>query len=168
MQTYGYLSPKLEVRSIGNGKGSFAIADIPKDEVIAAWSGRVIGEEELSGLTLEEKGHTIQIDDELFLAPIGMEEPSDFINHSCDPNAGLRGQIVLVAMRGIRAGEQICFDYAMSDSRAFDEFDCMCGDPSCRKRITGDDWKLPTLWKKYQGYFSPYLQKKIEQIRSAP
>ena len=38
-----------------------------------------------------------------------------FMNHSCEPNAGLSGQVVLVAMRDIRDGEEILYDYAMSD-----------------------------------------------------
>ena len=68
-----------------------------------------------------------------------------------------------MALRDIQPDEEVCFDYAMTDSTPYDEFECHCGLPTCRKIVTGNDWKLPELWAKYQGYFSPYLQRRIEQ-----
>jgi hypothetical protein len=68
-----------------------------------------------------------------------------------------------VAMRDIAVDEEICFDYAMSDSSDYDEFECGCGSPNCRKRISGSDWKKPELQKRYKGYFSPYLQQRIDK-----
>jgi hypothetical protein len=64
-------------------------------------------------------------------------------------------------MRDIQPGEELTFDYAMSDGSPYDEFECFCGSPNCRRKITGDDWKIPELWKKYKGYFSPYLARRI-------
>lgn len=163
--TSGYLSPKLEVRNAPE-KGGFAVyACVPltKNELLAVWGGRVATLEEVLSLSREEQGHTIQIYDDLYLAPIDMEEPADMINHSCDPNAGISGQIVLLAMRDIAAGEEITFDYAMSDSSAFDEFECSCGTRKCRGQVTRNDWQIPDLWVRYDGYFSNYLQIKIDQ-----
>ena len=37
------------------------------------------------------------------------------LNHSCEPNLGLQGQIAFVAMRDIAADEELTFDYAMTD-----------------------------------------------------
>src|SRR5690606_33853967 len=87
----------------------------------------------------------------------------DFVNHSCEPNAGLLGQIGLVAMRAIAAEEEICYDYAMSDGSAYDEFDCSCGMRLCRGRISGSDWSIPRRQERYRGYFSPYLQRRIDE-----
>ena len=28
----------------------------------------------------------------------------------------------------------------------------------------GDNWQLPELWAKYAGYFSPYLQRRIDRL----
>jgi hypothetical protein len=33
--------------------------------------------------------------------------------------------------------------------------------PNCRKILTGKDWQLPELQKRYAGYFSAYLARKI-------
>ena len=41
------------------------------------------------------------------------------------------------------------------------EMECKCGSSNCRKRITEEDWKIPELREKYNGYFSQYLQEKI-------
>jgi hypothetical protein len=30
--------------------------------------------------------------------------------------------------------------------------------------VSGDDWKRPELWEKYAGYFSPYVQCKVEEF----
>jgi uncharacterized protein len=165
--TSGYLSPKLEMR-IAPDKGGYAIysrTGLEKNELLAAWGGRVATLDQVLALPREQQGHTIQIEEGLYLAPIDMEEPADFINHSCSPNAGICGQITLVAMRDIKQGEEITFDYAMADSSSFDEFDCACGASGCRGRVSGNDWKRPELWARYDGYFSAYLQKKIDRLR---
>ncbi len=166
----GYLSPKLEVR-LAPEKGGYAVfarEALVKEDLLASWGGRVVTFDVVLNLPREERGHTIQIDEGLYLAPIEMEEPADYINHSCQPNAGIRGQISLVAMRAIAPGEEITFDYAMADSSSFDEFPCACGAPTCRGQVRGDDWQRPELWERYDGYFSFYLQRRIEKLRRTP
>ncbi len=38
-----------------------------------------------------------------------------FSNHSCDPNIGVQGQIVFVALREISIGEELTHDWATTD-----------------------------------------------------
>ena len=105
----------------------------------------------------------LQIEDDFYLTPTRPEEVDDmsvFINHSCDPNIGFRGQVVYAAMRDIKAGEELCHDYAMERSDAY-FLECRCGSPLCRHRVTGDDWKSPELQARYGSYFSIYLLNKI-------
>lgn len=163
----GYLSPKLEVRMAPEkgGNAIYARQMVKKNEILAVWGGWVATLKQVLALPSEEQGHTIQIEDGLYLAPTEMEEPADFINHSCNPNAGIRGQVTLVAMRKILAGEEITFDYAMADSSSYDEFNCACGASTCRGQVSGQDWTRPELWARYDGYFSIYLQEKINQRR---
>jgi hypothetical protein len=165
--TTGYLSPKLEVRRAPEKGGSavYALKSVKQHELLAVWGGQVVTLDQVLALPRDEQGHTIQIYEGLYLAPLDMEEPADCVNHSCNPNAGIHGQISLVAMREIAAGEEITFDYAMADSSSFDEFDCACGAPTCRGRVSGSDWMLPELWRRYDGYFSTYLQQRIELLR---
>ena len=66
------------------------------------------------------------------------------LNHSCEPNLRLQGQIVFVAFRDIAAGEELTVDYAMTDDEPY-EMECHCGSQTCRKLITGADWQKPEL-----------------------
>ena len=160
-----YLSPKLEVRPDPEkgGFGVFAREAAQAGEVLVVWGGSIVTEELLAELPDVMQHHAVQIEEEMYLATVGDLEPADYVNHACEPNLGLRGQITLVALRDIQPEEEVCFDYAMTDSTPYDEFECHCGLPTCRRVVTGNDWKLPDLWAKYQGYFSPYLQRRIEQ-----
>lgn len=161
--SYSYLSPKLEARPVLHGFGSFAREAIYAGELLTVWGGQVLPEEAFIQLSDHIRSISIQVEDGLFLVPMRPEE-ADYFNHSCDPNAGLQGNNSLIAMRDILPGEEICFDYAMSDSTPYDEFICGCGAPNCRGTVTGNDWQIVELWDQYRGYFSPYLQRKIDSL----
>ena len=164
-----YLTDKCQVqnRDVTGGKAVFASDAIEPGELIAIWSGRIVSAEELNALPVEIRRHTAQVEEGLYLASIGPDEPPDFINHSCEPNAGLDGQIAIVALQRIQPGEEVTIDYAMCDGSPYDEFDCACGSSSCRGRVTGNDWRNPVLWERYAGHFSPYLQRRIEALQRA-
>jgi len=105
-----YRSPKTEVReSAIHGRGLFATADIAKDEIVAVKGGHIIDRKTLREKITPVFGPVeIQIDDDLFIAAVTQEEREFsmlYLNHSCDPNLGVRGEITFVAMREIRAGE---------------------------------------------------------------
>ncbi len=161
-----YLSPKLEVRVQPDkgGFGVYATEAVPAGEIVSAWGGYIVTVEQLATLPHDVQQHTVQIDEGLYSATIGGAETADLINHSCEPNLGLRGQITLVALRDIEVGEEVCFDYAMTDCTPYDEFECHCGSPNCRGTVRGSDWQRPELWAKYAGYFSPYLQRRIDRL----
>lgn len=162
-----YLTEKCEVRNrdVTGGYGVFAKSVIEPGELIGLWGGRIVGRDALASLPAEIRHHTVQVEEELFLASIRPDEPPDYINHSCAPNAGLDGQIAIVAMRCILPGEEVTIDYAMCDGSAYDEFDCTCGAAICRGKVTGHDWRDSALWKRYAGYFSPYLQRRIDALK---
>ena len=61
--------------------------------------------------------------------------PGIFVNHSCSPNAGIRGDRDLVALRDIAAGEEIRFDYSTSMEEQSFTMRCLCGAPDCRHMI---------------------------------
>ena len=42
-----------------------------------------------------------------------------FVNHSCAPNMGFNGQVVLVAMRDVEPGEELTFDWAMFTDESY-------------------------------------------------
>jgi uncharacterized protein len=83
-----------------------------------------------------------------------------FSNHSCEPNIGVQGQIVFVAMRDVEAGEELTHDWAMTDDDR-DEMACRCGAASCRGVVTGQDWRRPELQARSGDYMSWHLLRKI-------
>lgn len=160
-----YFSPKLEVKSIPikGGLGVFAREAIRVGELLVSFGGHLLSGQEFHQLPFQTQQLSIQVGENWYLASM-QPDLADRVNHSCNPNAGMQGERSLVAMRNIFPGEEICFDYAMSDSNPYDEFECVCGAPNCRGRFTSKDWLYPELWKRYAGYFSPYLQHQIDQI----
>ena len=161
-----YMSPKLESRAhpTKGDCGVFCREPIAKDEILALWGGKIFSAAELDPSMPSFTQQVLQIEDGFYISAPVME-PSDCFNHSCEPNAGLSGQIGLIAMRDIAVGEEICLDYAMCDGSDYDVFECVCGSPNCRHHISGKDWALPELWARYEGYFSPYLQRRIRKLK---
>jgi hypothetical protein len=162
-RAHSFLSPKCYVHPAPDRGGHTVVAreGIAKDELIVVWSGTLVSGEELNGMPPTVRRYSLQVEENQYLVSLSDCEPPDYVNHSCEPNSGLSGQITLVAMRDIRPGEEITYDYAMSDGSPYDEFVCSCGSPQCRGRVSGDDWQRAELWRRYAGYFSPYLQRRI-------
>jgi hypothetical protein len=167
-QFHSYMNPKCDSGPFKDkgGCGVFAREPIKKGELLCLWGGRVIAEDEIDYNMPNLTQRVLQIDDNLYFLTPEILEPSDCFNHSCEPNAGFTGQIGLIAMRDIEVGEEICMDYAMCDSKPYDEFDCYCSSENCRGRVTGNDWERPDLQARYKGYFSPYLARRIKALKT--
>lgn len=162
---FSWLTPKCETRELGDGqRGVFAVAPLGRGEILSVWGGVVMTRAEVDQMPEKYRHFATQVEEDFYLAGVS-DDPADYFNHSCDPNAGMQGQIILVAMRDIAADEQVCFDYAMCDGSDYDEFECHCGAPNCRKQVRGSDWRSPELWARYDGYFMPYLQRRIDKLR---
>jgi hypothetical protein len=102
------------------------------------YSGPLLRYDQTSPTTL-----ALQIGPDLYIGESGQAD--DFVNHSCEPNAGMLikgAEVRLIAIREITAGEQITFDYSTTMDEDDFEFDCMCGSSRCRGRI-GDFKQLP-------------------------
>lgn len=167
-ESHSFLSPKCSVHKAEDRGGHtvFAKEAIRKGELIVVWSGILVDGEALAQMPPPVRRHSLQVEENHYLVSLRDCEPADYVNHSCNPNAGLSGQIALVAMRDIEAGEEITYDYAMSDGSSYDEFACGCGAQHCRGAVTGKDWTRPELWTRYAGHFSPYLQNRIAARRT--
>jgi uncharacterized protein len=169
VQTFNRIAwsnPKLERQTTpASGDGLFALEPVAKGELLVVWGGIIITTEQLYQAPEFARHRSIQVDDNLHLCSGLIDDDADCINHSCDPNAGISGQISLVAIRDIEVGEEICFDYCMSDSLDTFSMACYCGHPHCRGAVHGTDWKDPELQERYKGYFSAYIQRKIDASR---
>jgi len=161
-----YRSPKAVVRkSPIEGKGLFARRAIRKGEIVAIKGGHVFDARTLARVKRRTDASYIQIADGFYLGaltPAEVRRNKMWINHSCAPNLGIRGQIVYVALRPIRAGEELTYDWAMEENVP-EVTRCRCGAPRCRGTLTGKDWRNRRLRRQYRGYFSSYLEDKIRR-----
>jgi SET domain-containing protein len=143
------LSSPIEVRrSPIHGTGVFATRDIKAEEEIVWYEGALITHAEADAR--EDTGHTFLFTlNEWWVvdAAVGGND-ARFINHSCDPNCEAVGveddsgdpskeQIVIQAMRDIRAGEELTYDYQLETEEPIDDEDrelwrCRCGAANCR------------------------------------
>jgi hypothetical protein len=140
-----------------------AARPIRRGEVVAVKGGHILDRRALARTPARDAVSYIQIDDNLYIGAVTPGEvPRNklFLNHSCEPNVGIRGQITFVALRDVAAGEELTYDWAMEEHRR-DRTRCTCRAPSCRQVLTGRDWQLPTLQSRYRGFFSAYLAVKI-------
>lgn len=158
-------SPKVEKRASAiEGTGCFAAAAIAAGETVVVKGGHVFDRATRDEVAKTLGPAEIQIADDLFIGPLTPDERAAsmmHLNHSCDPNLHIEGQVVFVASRDIAPGEELVFDYATGDDDDW-EMDCRCGAPGCRGTITGKDWRRPALQARYAGRFAAYLQKRID------
>lgn len=166
MSNLSYISPKATIKeSPIQGRGLFAVEPIKRAEIVCVKGGHIFNRETLRQIAGTLGPAEIQIAEDLFIGPLNAEEREGsmiFSNHSCEPNIGVQGQIVFVALRDIEAGEELTHDWATTDDDTY-EMECKCGAPSCRKMITGQDWRRRDLQEKYAGYISWHLLQKIRE-----
>jgi hypothetical protein len=144
----------VELRPAADGKGEGVLATRPFAAGATVMVGFLVGE--LTG----NDSHATQVAPDRWARHGGL---GPFVNHSCDPNCGVRlndGQAFdFVARRPIASGQYLTFDYAMRNF-TIDHFPaaCLCGAPQCRGTVTG--WKdLPAARKAdYGSLVAPYLR----------
>ena len=156
-----FMEQKLIVKESSiNGLGVFTSKDIQEGETICFMNGSEMSVEDVIRMYdsgEEREGDPFQIDSRIY---INLAEPYVYINHSCEPNGGIRGKNELIALRDIEKGEEITYDYSTTewsnDIDWGDEYvdwtmDCECKSFKCRKLI-GDFNKLDdTVKENYRG-----------------
>src|SRR4030095_12199352 len=140
MNNLSYISPKAHVRESSiHGKGLFAVEPIKQGEIVCIKGGHIFNRATLASVSKILGPAEIQITEDLFIGPLNENEKEGsmiFSNHSCEPNIGVQGQIVFVALRDIEPGEELTHDWATTDDDDY-EMDCKCGASTCRRVNNG-------------------------------
>jgi len=145
----------IVTRSPQHGTGVFAGCRFAAGDEIIQFTGPV-----LPRSAVQPDSYHLQIGEETYLGASG--EADDYVNHSCEPNAGIRQDLMLVAVRDIAIGEEITWDYSTAiDEEDFEGFPCQCGALHCRGRVQSfraldsmtrerlKPWLMPYLLRKY-------------------
>jgi uncharacterized protein len=150
---------KIEIRHTKDkGDAVFSISHISKDEIIAEFDGNIY-DWEYPKWTDELADHCVQFEEKKWRDSKGIAR---VINHSCEPNCGIKNLFQVVAMRDIPAHEEITWDYEMTENHPYWRMKCLCGNKNCRK-IIGKHKNMPAEIRiKYKGYISDWLVKKFK------
>jgi SET domain-containing protein len=159
----------LKIRSSAkyDGVGVFALRDIGKGTVVC--DAEKIDEQHFFSWEEFEKIDPVTqqtIIDFCAQDKDGFYAPADLnylpipihMNHSCDGNVGCDEENNFVAIKDIKEGEELCFDYALVISNPNYTLECKCGAGNCRKTVTGNDWMDAEFRKKNYRYMSPLLR----------
>ncbi len=137
---------RIQVRRSGvHGKGVFALQDIAKGEVLIEYVGEIIDWEEAQRRHPHDPAnpnHTFyfQVDADHIIDALYGGNAARWINHSGAPNCEAEedgGRIFIKALRRIRAGEELNYDYGLVLEERYTpklkaEYACWCGAPQCR------------------------------------
>lgn len=157
------MQSKIHVRRGSIDFGVFASVPLQEGEVAFFVTGKVLTFEDVMALP-GEGDRTIQVAANLYVNP---GYPAEFINHSCKPNAGIRDDLAIIALRPIAVGEEIRFDYSTCVQEQEFRMRCLCGEPNCRGEI-GDFSELPDELKlKYirLGVVQPFIMDEYFNTR---
>ncbi len=140
------------------GKGVFAKRLIKKGEIVFI----VKGKEKKLVVTNEKNAlygdRWIAVDKNTWIDPFPTN-PWYFINHSCNPNVGVKGRVTLRAMKDIKKDEEITLDYSSNEPEKLWWMRCFCGEKKCRKKIRGALATDRITIKRYMPYVSNYVKK---------
>jgi SET domain-containing protein len=149
-------SRKVTILNTSMGLGVFAVATIRRGEMIAAFDGPIL-DNDFDDWNDDLLNHAIQIGENTWRDSKGIAR---LINHSCEPNCGVKKLIRIVAMRTIYPGEEITWDYEMTEKNSWWRMKCRCQTPSCRGKIGNYQRLPPAVRRKYKGFISEWLTLK--------
>lgn len=141
-------------RTNWTGKGLFAKTDFKKCDIIFIWEG-VLKQGKYPWYIGDR---WLQIGEYQWISPF-RDNPGYYINHSCNPNSGIKDSVKFVAIKNIRRGEEVTFDYSTSESENGWYLECHCENKNCRHIVRSYEF-LPTELKlKYRDFISEYLRR---------
>ena len=146
---------KIKKSNIDN-KGLVAAKDIKKGTKVIEYKGKLISKKE------SEDNPKFDNSKRIYLFEINKRYDLDgdfnyntarLINHSCNPNCEVLGsglKIWVYAMKNIKKGDELSYDYGFSFDEDYKQFPCRCGSSNCVGFIIreGSRWRLKKRKKK--------------------
>ena len=136
-----------------NGKGIILSKDVAQDEIIF----RFVGQKISNKMSWRRGPNCLQIGYSEWLSP-DPNSAGRYLNHSCNPNAGIRGRRTIVAMKPIKAGEEVVIDYALNEIHPLWHMKCNCQSKNCRKVVKPYQDLPVQRQKKYIKYTSKHIK----------
>src|SRR3984957_9215200 len=132
-----YACFKLEIRASKiHRRGVYALERIPRQRKVIEYTGERISRRETKIRGQGDLTYLFTLDSYWTLDGAVGGSGAEIINHCCEPNLRtiiLRGHILYMSKRAIRAGEELTVDYRFSDD--IERVKCYCGAKNCRGEI---------------------------------
>ncbi|RHZ24946.1 hypothetical protein DYB31_003118 [Aphanomyces astaci] len=150
--------------------GLFAQEDLPVNTPVWVWD--TVTEPLVTFTRKEVMSHpdrqklinfSYMVNDDCFATTTAPEEDACwYFNHSCDPNCWFEGDGKIVTRRAVKKGEQLCYDYACTETESSLHVDmnCRCGAETCRGQLKFNDWRSRGFMKKNLGHVTDYIMRK--------
>ena len=140
---------KIKKSNIDN-KGLYANQNIKDGTKIIEYKGKIITKKKV------EEDSKFDNDKAIYLFNINKKYDLDgdfkfntarLINHSCNPNCEVAGtglKIWVYAIRNIKKGEELSYDYGFGYDEYYKDFPCRCGSKNCVGYIVreGSRWRI--------------------------
>lgn len=187
---YKLETPQLEMILTKNkGWGVQAAEPIEKGTFVVEYAGEVIDDAEMSRRMAESRAHghhhfyMMEMGGGLVIDAMYKGNVARLLNSSCAPNCETQKwhdaatgevRVGIFALRNIRAGEELCYDYnfehIMDNSGA--KYSCQCGAPNCRGSIdtklrlsTKDEGRRIEIWWEGDKVYYPGVHAKYDVRR---
>ena len=146
------------------GQGVFALRDFPRGAILFRRRySQVVSNAELALLSEEDQRHKDELDWE---TSVIMLPPGCYINHSCDPNAILKGN-TFYAWKDIRQGEEITQEYRIS-SFTGERWPCFCGSANCQGYVISDFFSMSVEQQRLYLPYAPRFMQEEYRRRNTP
>lgn len=147
------------------GKSVFAARPFEEGQPLLEFTGRRFRAARVPSLMRGGSDRYVQVTPEHYMGPSGRMD--DLVNHSCDPNAGLRftdDGVFLVAIRKIAPGEEVTWDYSTTLAESNWHMICQCRAANCRRVIGNFATIDPDRQQFYRArnLVAPYLRRRDE------
>ena len=137
-------------RSKIDNKGLYANCDIKDRTKIIEYKGKIVSKkyvEKNSKFDNEKAIYLFNINKKYDLDGDFKYNTARLINHSCDPNCEVYGtglKVWVYAIRDIRKGEELSYDYGFGFDQDYKDFPCRCGSSNCVGYIIreGSRWRV--------------------------
>ena len=137
-------------RSKIDNKGLYANCDIKDRTKIIEYKGKIVSKkyvEKNSKFDNEKAIYLFNINKKYDLDGDFKYNTARLINHSCDPNCEVYGtglKVWVYAIRDIKKGEELSYDYGFGFDQDYKDFPCRCGSSNCVGYIIreGSRWRV--------------------------
>jgi hypothetical protein len=146
------ISKKSEIQ----GDGIFTTREYRKGDFVVKLTGKRIKRKYNEETDRKLCANWFGIGKDLWIDP---NFPLSKINHSCNPNIGIKGVVSFYALRDIKNGEELTFDYATSEEESDWTMKCNCGSKKCRGKMTSIQFLPLEIYNNYLPYIPKYFQK---------